>query len=1008
MQGLFRRLIRSPGTSIAILGIVLSLSTIALFLTDLQVRYRERIATAKTDARSFAKLLADHTALTFDDIDRILLEAETIRTRSLSAGQSDPEAANAALRQLQRGSSVLVAIGWTDASGEVLAHSYPGKPPRSNISEMAHFIAQRDSANDQLFISPPYRSAIGSKWYSAASRRLSNPDGSFAGVVTAPLDQSYFTKIYRSIDLGGNGSVVLMHRGGRILAREPERYEAIGKSFADIPLLTDYLPRSESGSFESTSPVDGSERVAGYQAVSGLPLVVIVTYARADVLAPWYRHLYTYGFLVATIVAFLLFGTYLLVRQANSLAAKTRALGRANTRFDIAISNMSQGLCLFDADKNLLISNHRYQEMYGLPDELVVPGTPLQRILQFYKDRGETSNLTVDQHVELMPTQRSQNHELADARKIFIQRKPLPDGGWVATHEDITEQKRSEQLIAQKAAELEAINLRFDAALNNMSQGLCMFDAGQKIVVANARYGEIYHLSRSQIAPGTSLAQILEYRRAQGTNFADVAPETYLARNVKDKNEIRELADGRVIAIARHIMPDGGWLTTHEDITERARNEKKIVFLAQHDLLTGLANRAVFSEKLDEASRRLARHGTAFTVLMLDLDKFKNVNDTLGHPAGDRLLVEVARRLKSSLRDTDVLARLGGDEFAIIQENEKDQHGGAAGLARRMIGLIEQPFDLGGHRVSIGTSVGIAFAPEHGDNAETLLQKADLALYAAKSGGRNDFCVFRPELTEAADMQKSMEQDLREALSRQEFELHYQPIVDAKTRRVFGAEAFVRWRHPSKGLLMPDQFLPLAEAAGLMLPLGDWILREACLDAASWPAPIRIAVNISAVEFEKGDLFEAVLGALVASGLSPARLELEIADHAVLRGNQAHLRTIRRLKTLGVSIVLDNCSAGYSAVGALADIPFDKIKIDKPIAQGLANRRDCAAVVSSVLALADALEVATAAKGVETAAQFETLRAAGVDFVQGYLFGRPVPAAELEFSPRTNLARNVA
>ena len=433
------------------------------------------------------------------------------------------------------------------------------------------------------------------------------------------------------------------------------------------------------------------------------------------------------------------------------------------------------------------------------------------------------------------------------------------------------------------------MNERFDAALNNMSQGLCMFDAEQKVVVSNARYGEIYHLGREQIKPGTSLAQILEYRRETGTGFAGVAPEIYLTQNVREAKEIRELVDGRIVAIARHMMANGGWLTTHEDITERALNEKKIAYLAQHDLLTGLANRALFSEKLEEAAKRLKRHGTNFTVLMLDLDKFKAVNDTLGHPAGDQLLVEVARRLQSSLRDTDVVARLGGDEFAIIQENEKNQSDGAMALARKIIALIEQPFDIHGHRVGVGTSIGIAFAPEHGSDAETLLQKADVALYAAKSGGRNDFCVFQSELTEAADRQKSMEGELREAIS--------EPAVrtalsagdrcqDGRGRRRGGVCALAP---PSKGLLAPDQFLPLAESSGLMLPLGEWILRQACLDAAAWPSNIRIAVNIAASQFDHGNLFEIVLGALVESGLSPDRLELEIADTELLERNRRRI-----------------------------------------------------------------------------------------------------------------------
>lgn len=1008
MQGICRRLVKSPGSSLAALGVLLSVAITVLFLTDLEARYRDRIAVAKTDAQNFAKVLAEHAALTFEDVDRVLSEAAAIRRNSLSGKDPDPGAADAALRHLQTSSSVLVSVGWTDASGQMLAHSYGQALPRSNISDMAHFVAQRDSADDRLYISPPYLSADGDKWLTAASRRLSNADGSFAGIVTAPLDQSYFIKIYRSIDLGKDGSVVLLHREGRILARQPENREVLGKSLARGPIFTKYLPISETGSYELTSPVDGVARIAGYKAVSGLPLVLIVTYTRSDVLESWYWHLYTLGPLVAAIVVVILFGTFVLVRQANALAAKTRALARTNARFDVAISNMSQGLCLFGADKRLVISNSRFQKMYALPDELVRPGTPLDRILRHYADRGETSDLTVEEHLEVMPTQRKQIFTTADGRVILIQRTPMSDGGWVATHEDVTEQKRGERLLAEKAVELEQMNERFDVALNNMSQGLCMFDAEQKVVVSNARYGEIYHLSPDQMKPGTSLRQILEYSREQGTNF-DVAPETFVKINVKEANEVRELADGRVVAIARHMMPNGGWLATHEDITARAQNEKRIAFLAQHDLLTGLANRAVFAEKLDDAAKRLQRHGGTFTVLMLDLDRFKNVNDTLGHPAGDQLLVEVARRLASSLRDTDVLARLGGDEFAIIQENEKVQSAGAIALALRIIRLIEQPFDLSGHRVNVGTSIGIAFAPEHGADAETLLQKADLALYAAKSGGRNDFRVFQLELTEAADVQKSMEGELRNAIFRNEFELHYQPVVDVRTRRISGVEAFVRWYHPSRGLLTPDQFLPLAEATGLMLPLGEWILQQACFDAAAWPPHIKIAVNISAVQFNKGNLFDRISCALVDSGLSPERLELEISDIALLEKNQAaHLQTISQLKNLGVSMVLDHCGAGYSSASLLAGFPFDKIKIDKSVTQGFTGRRDCVAVVASVLALARGLDIATAAKGVESREQFEALRAAGVDFAQGYLFGRPVSHSEIDLDAVIPSARNVA
>ena len=539
MREIYRRLAQTAGSSLTALGVLLSVAMVVLFVVGLQSRYADRIATAKSDALSFANILAEHTVLTFEDVDRALGQAEAIRRASLE-GRFDAAAANAALRQLQKTSSVIIAMGWTDASGQLVAHSYDHAPPRLDVSDMPHFIAQRDSADDRLFIAPPYRAVADGKWFTAASRRLSNADGSFAGIVTALLDQSYFTKLYRSIDLGKSGTIFLMHREGRLLARQPGDRESVGKSLADGPLLARYLPVSEMGAYEASSVVDGMARIVGYRAVPGLPLVVAVTYARSDILKPWYRNVATFGLLVLALVALIITGTLVLVRRTNALAVKTGALARTNARFDIAINNMSQGLCLFDADKRLVISNSRFQAMYGLPDELVVPGTPLRRIFQFYADRGETRDITVDQGLELIATQPRVNYERADGRVIDIQRTPTPDGGWVATHEDVTEQRRADRLLAEKAAELEATNLRFDAALNNMSQGLCMFDAEQKVVVSNARYGEIYHLSRDQTKPGTSLRQILEYRREQGTNF-NVAPETYLTQNVKTAQEVQEL-----------------------------------------------------------------------------------------------------------------------------------------------------------------------------------------------------------------------------------------------------------------------------------------------------------------------------------------------------------------------------------------------------------------------------------------------------------------------------------
>jgi diguanylate cyclase (GGDEF)-like protein len=416
--------------------------------------------------------------------------------------------------------------------------------------------------------------------------------------------------------------------------------------------------------------------------------------------------------------------------------------------------------------------------------------------------------------------------------------------------------------------------------------------------------------------------------------------------------------------------------------------------------LTGLANRAEFNEKLEEASKRLKRGGAAITVMMLDLDRFKSVNDMYGHPAGDELLVEVGRRLKSTLRETDLLARLGGDEFAILQEGGPAQHEGAIALALRILTAISEPFDLGGFEVNIGTSVGIAMAPEHGTEPEELLKSADLALYTAKTQGRSDYRIYQPGMLEDATSQQLAESELRDAIAEERFELHYQPVVDVATRQICGVEALVRWRHPDKGLVGPDQFIPLAESTGLIAPIGEWILQRACADAAKWPAHIRLAINISAVQFKKGNLFEIILCALVESGLEPERLELEITETSLLENQEAHLATIRQLKNLGVTLALDDFGTGYSSVTYLTNFPFDKIKIDRTFTHGVLERRDYAAVVSSVLTLAKGLDKVTTVEGIETEQQFEYMRQAGVDLAQGYLFSPAVPASELDFTVR--------
>jgi diguanylate cyclase (GGDEF)-like protein len=429
--------------------------------------------------------------------------------------------------------------------------------------------------------------------------------------------------------------------------------------------------------------------------------------------------------------------------------------------------------------------------------------------------------------------------------------------------------------------------------------------------------------------------------------------------------------------------------------------------MARHDSLTGVANRTALGEKLEEALARLRRLQQPFTIFFLDIDGFKHINDTLGHAAGDLLLKELAQRLTASLRATDFVARLGGDEFAIIQSGETDQREGAIALARKVLKIASQPLQLAGRDITIGISIGIAVAPEDGTDAGVLLQRADLALYRVKAEGRNNFCFFDVEMSKASDERLQMLSDMRAALIRGEFEVHYQPVFDARTCRACAVEALVRWRHPVQGLIAPDRFIPLAEETGLMEPLGQWVLEQACRDATAWPSHVKIAVNLSTVQLRSSALFDVILDALLESGLRPERLELEITESVLMKNVERNGAIFRQLKDIGVSIALDDFGIGYSSLSYLTMLPFDKIKIDRSFTQGLANNVGCMASVASVLTLARHLDMVVTAEGVETKQQFELLRAAGVHQVQGYFFARAGPASELNFAALDSRGQDV-
>jgi diguanylate cyclase (GGDEF)-like protein/PAS domain S-box-containing protein len=459
-------------------------------------------------------------------------------------------------------------------------------------------------------------------------------------------------------------------------------------------------------------------------------------------------------------------------------------------------------------------------------------------------------------------------------------------------------------------------------------------------------------------------------------------------------------ADGgeiHVLTFGRRVSFDGrdGYLVAVVDITERRKAEARIAYMAHHDGLTNLANRELFSERLKEALEGAEAAGKRVAVLCVDLDLFKNVNDSLGHPIGDRLLRLVADRLRSQVRGNNLAARLGGDEFAVILSSDVSPNE-ASDFAARLIRILSAPYQIDGHEVVVGASIGIAMSPGDGGAGDGLMRNADLALYRAKQDGGGVHRFFEHEMDRQAQKRRDMEIDLRRAFANGEFELHYQPLVDVASDRISGFESLLRWRHPEKGMISPAEFIPVAEDIGLIVSLGEWVLREACSEAAKWPAEVKVAVNLSAVQFRSPNLVQVVVSALAQSGLSPRRLELEITETVFLAETKANLAILHQLRELGVSISMDDFGTGYSSLSYLRSFPFDKIKIDRSFVKDLAKRSDCVAIVRAISGLGRSLNITTTAEGVETIDQLDWLRAEGCNEVQGFLFSAAKPAAELE------------
>jgi diguanylate cyclase (GGDEF)-like protein/PAS domain S-box-containing protein len=1035
----------------------------------------------------------------------------------------------------------LTNVAVVRADGEMLVVSgvaTPGKP-HSLIDDQS-FKAFREGKPHGVEIGRPHLGHQGEAWIVPVRYGIYGSDGELRYLIGGTLPVEFFSSFWKNAPIVERATIGLIRDDGYLLSRYPI---PPGISYADVfgtPRaggLFQYLRHNRfpiNGSVEGAMGLGGEEAIFRFHRLSRYPLTLFSARPLSEVRAVWWDKVKV-TYLLAAILLIVGFAGYSIAtrrrsRYEKSLRKALIASVEANRKLDIALNSMAHGLCMFDSENRLIVRNARYLELFGLSPEEVELGSTLRDILhtlaKFDIVSGDPEPYMARILSALARGETIQSYrELRGGRTILVTNRPLPGGGWVATHEDITPQRQYENSLKAALLAAEQASTNLDVAVNNMSHGLSMFGPDERIVVVNDQYVRMYGLPADIVKPGCTLMELFRLRHAMGQ--LPRKPEQYreeLKAQIKAGKTINRLVkttDGREIAIVNRPMRGGGWVAIHEDVTERneadrkleetqrflniiienapvpivvkepdtkrfvlvnrayekmigkdraeiigktahelfplqrARNiaelddevirsdgkilkreliyqppgkprlfftatgfvvrsvdgvpqhlisviedatarkqsEEQIAHMAHHDALTDLPNRVLMRERLAEALTR-ASNEQPVAVLYLDLDRFKSVNDTLGHSYGDELLKETARRLRTCAGENELVARLGGDEFAIVQP-VTGQPSDAAALARRIRDAITLPYQLGDHQVLVDVSIGIAIAPKDTGDLDELLKSADMALYGAKADGRGTFRFFEPDMDARMRARRELETDLRKALANNELELYYQPLIDLERNEFSGCEALLRWRHPTRGMISPAEFIPIAEEAGLIIQIGDWVLRAACAAATAWPDGIKVAVNVSPVQFRDQTFALAVVSALGRSGLPAHRLEIEVTEAILMQDDKSTLATLHQLRDLGVHVALDDFGTGYSSLSYLRSFPFDKIKIDRSFISDLSGEDDDVAIVQAVVTLARSLNMATTAEGVETQAQLEKVRAVGCTEAQGYLFAVPVPETEL-------------
>ncbi|MGY4628269.1 bifunctional diguanylate cyclase/phosphodiesterase [Bradyrhizobium sp. USDA 4486] len=943
---------RGPVLWLTLCGVLLVAGIFAV--TAMAVgEFRERtLVNRERELENTVQLIARHFDQQFEDSDVVAadligqMNLPEINSAAMFRERMSGPAANRMLRSKINSVSYLGDIAIYDADGELINWSRSQPLPKINISSRAYFQTFKSDPMSEPVILESVRSFIIGKWTTIVARRLH-----------------------------------------------------VGRSFKTAPLMQKVLTRGGQQTLRVRSPLDGEERLGSAASLNHFPLVIVATNTMSAALADWRQQtgfMVTTATLSAAVIAMIL---YLIIRQINRQNRDAQARIEAERqRLDTALNNMSQGLILYDANGYIVICNRRYADMFGLSHDVIKPGCHILEAMHHRKERGafdgDVEAFCADvMRVVAEGTVSARTHHLPNGRAFHVINTPLAQGGWVATIEEITDRRNLEQERDRNYTFLREI-------IDHIPSQITVKDARtRQYLLVNRTAEEQFGRSREAIVGKTPLDVYPEETARRVTEDDSEALQGADTGLFKDEHPWPSLTKGmRYITSTRiSIRDDSGepryLISVVEDVTERRRAHDKIAHMAHYDALTDLPNRTLFREQIERELAKVAE-GCQFALLYIDVDEFKGINDSLGHHVGDELLKAIATRLRGCLKKDDLIARLGGDEFAVIRTGIQSS-AEVLSFVTRIYEAIRQPYHCLGYQLSTDASIGIALAPQDGTDLDQLIKNADLAMYGAKAEGRRTHRFFEPEMDASAKARLAMEQDLRWALVNGGFEIHYQPLVDLRSGEVSGCEALLRWRHSERGMVSPAEFIPVAEDTGLINELGDWVLRTACNEAATWPAHVRVAVNVSPVQLKCDTLALRIAGALAASGLDPRRLELEITEAVLIRDDEAALSILHQLRSIGVRIALDDFGTGYSSLSYLKRFPFDKIKIDRCFVADIAETSGAPVIVQAVVNIAAASNMTTVAEGVETKAQREMLRNLGCTEMQGYLFSAPKPAADV-------------